>query len=237
MDNQEPAANPAAEPADTPAYEGVTSLDTAPEANTPAVGSNAEPDPIDELTKEALGSDDLANLEPELVEVELDGKKIKVSAEGKDFLLRQADYTRKTMDLAEQRKTFETQRQQFETVAKQSTEELQATFALAQLNSQIDQLSKTPLAGLSQEEINGLRLDLGDLVRQRDDLNHRLNRHFEQKQQAESENIAKSRAAALEEAAKIIPNFGDTRRQELENLAVSLGLPEEVVKGEVSSRP
>ena len=47
------------------------------------------------------------SIEDELEEVEIDGKVIRVSKGHKDHLLRQADYTRKTQEIAEQRKQLE----------------------------------------------------------------------------------------------------------------------------------
>ena len=91
----EQAANPADEPIDV--------VEAAPvEANTPAEGDDVADD-FDDLIKEGLGDDST----PEELEVEFEGKTYKVSPEIKDALLRQADYTKKTMEVAEQRKAYE----------------------------------------------------------------------------------------------------------------------------------
>lgn len=222
----ETAANPAGEEVVATVEDGIETLPNPLEANTPAAGSEPEADPLDDLTKEALGSED-AN--PELVEVEYEGEKFTLPPKLKDALLRQADYTKKTMAVADERKALESERKSFEAIASQTTEELQASAQLLSLNERIEQLSKTPIAGLSQEQINALRLDLQDLTRQRDGLNHRLQSHFQAKQQRESEEIAKSRDECLKKAATEVPNFNDTRRAELEALAVDLGVsPEDV---------
>jgi hypothetical protein len=47
---------------------------------------------------------------PKLVEVEIDGKKVKVEESGKEYLLRQSDYTQKTQAVAEDRKKLESER-------------------------------------------------------------------------------------------------------------------------------
>ena len=52
-----------------------------------------------------------AELEPGLAEVEIDGKTYKLPPELKDGFLRQADYTRKTQELAEQRRRMEAERE------------------------------------------------------------------------------------------------------------------------------
>lgn len=72
--------------------------------------------------------------EPETVEIELDGQKYEVPKELKDHFLRQQDYTRKTMDLADQRRAVEEQQ------AKQAQEaqEYQARAQLQQGYAQLE---------------------------------------------------------------------------------------------------
>lgn len=78
--NEEPAAEPTEEPAEIPAEA----------SETPA-----------ELP---------ASAELDLIDTEYEGKTYKVPKEIKDALLRQSDYTKKTMEVAEQRKAIEAER-------------------------------------------------------------------------------------------------------------------------------
>jgi hypothetical protein len=48
---------------------------------------------------------------PELVQVEIDGKAVRVEKGAENLLMTQKDYTRKTQELAEQRKSLETEKQ------------------------------------------------------------------------------------------------------------------------------
>lgn len=229
MDNEQPAANPVVDaPIDAPiTHDDIIDLDAPQEAGTPA--AEPEVDPLDELAKEALGSVDDANADPELVEIEYEGKTLKVPVEAKDALLRQADYTRKTMDLAEQRRTFEAERGSFTQLATQSVEEFQAHVSLAQLNAQVQQLEQVNIQGMAPEQVNALRLDLQDLTRQRDGLAHNLQTRLSQKAQRESEQLANSRQECLSQVAKDIPNFSDARLAELEKFAIETGVsPEDV---------
>lgn len=97
-----------------------TTLDPGTEVETPEV-ENDEPE-LD---------DDGNPIEPEDEEVDLDDLKLKVPKDQaqkvREAMLRQADYTRKTQELAEQRKAFETERQN---VVQATNEELNA-FAQA----------------------------------------------------------------------------------------------------------
>lgn len=230
MDNEVTAANPADAPEATPVNDDIVDLDAPQEAQTPAEGGDQtpEPDSIEALTKEALGSEEIASPD-ELVEVEYDGQKYKVPAPLKEGVLRQADYTRKTMDLAEQRKAFETEREAIKQTATRTQEEFAAHVQLAKLQDHVQRLEQMDISGMSQEQINAARLDLQDATRRRDGLVSALQRHEAQKAHAESDRIAKLREDCLAAVAKDLPNFNDARRTELDTLAVKVGAsPEEV---------
>lgn len=77
--------------------------------------------------------------EEEFEEIERDGKKYKIPAALKSELLMQADYTRKTQELAETRKAFEAERQ----AAQQADEtEMSVRANLALMDRQIGEFSK-----------------------------------------------------------------------------------------------
>lgn len=78
------------------------------EAPEVADEANAQGDDLDE-TEEGTG-DDADNPDPDLDEIELEGKKYKVPKQLIQERMLQADYTRKTQELAEQRKAAETER-------------------------------------------------------------------------------------------------------------------------------
>lgn len=86
----------------------------------------------------------VADAAPEFAEVEIDGKKYKVQADAKDFLLRQADYTQKTQALAEQRKTLEADRQAIATASQEVMAERVKAHTLAATVKQYDEYFATP---------------------------------------------------------------------------------------------
>lgn len=57
--------------------------------------------------------EDLEPVDPNLVELDIDGEKVRVPAKFKDAYMRHADYTRKTQEVAEQRKSFEAEREAY----------------------------------------------------------------------------------------------------------------------------
>jgi hypothetical protein len=80
---------------------------TAEEIQTEAVETEVEE------TEEVVTDSDSSEQPDDSEEVEYEGEKYKVPKVLKDALLRQADYTKKTQSLAEQRKQFESQQAQF----------------------------------------------------------------------------------------------------------------------------
>ena len=83
--------------------------------------------------------DEVEGAEPEAVEVEYEGKQYKIPPELKDALLRQADYTRKTQEAAEVRKTAEAKLAEAEQHFTVSKEVLEARATLLNVDSQLKQ--------------------------------------------------------------------------------------------------
>lgn len=218
----ETAANPA---------DGEQTVVVAPqtEAQAPAVGETETPD------TQAEGSDLeqlIANPNDEFEEVEVDGKKIKVSPDGKEYLLREADYRRKTMETADLRRSLEAEREQAKALVNRSQEEFQAAVLLTSLQGQIKQYEAIDWPTWMQSDPQGAqaaRWEYDNLVRQHDQVNNALAQHMQQQAQTRSQETAKQRQAAIEAASREIPNFNDTRRTELENFAVKIGFPKELV--------
>ncbi len=228
MDLEQPAANPAEGDVAAPIQEPeVVNLDAqqAPEAeaNTPAVGSD------EDLVKLGLGDPENAP-EPQIIEVEVDGKKIKVSEDGKDFLLRQADYTKKTTEVARERETVQAEKARIEQILHVQEAVINSRATLRALDMQIEQLANTPIGGLPQEQVNAMQARLLQLQAERQEVNADVDAIAQIENQRLSEEYGKQREEALSEAAKIIPNFDDKRRVELETLAVDLGIPKEDVE-------
>lgn len=90
--------------------------------------------------------------EPDVVEIELNGKKYTVPAELKDGYLMQADYTRKTQEVAEIRKTAEVQKAEAETFYNVSQEVLEARAALINVDSQLKRYQELDWRALENED-------------------------------------------------------------------------------------
>lgn len=218
------AANPADDGPVTLPEPGSSMADQA-EATAPAEGSD---DSIEALAKEALGEPDAATPLEE-AEIEWDGIKAKVPAPLKDAFLRHADYTRKTMEVAEQRKALEAE----QTAFKQSASEIAANFQgfvqLATLNAQIQQLASLDTTGWSPEQIQAGAAQLRQLQQQAGQINMALTQTAQTRTRSEQAQFEQARQAAIQEAAARIPNFAEKRRGELEQFAGEMGLPPDAV--------
>ena len=77
----------------------------------------------------------------ELEEIEWDGKQYKIPKPLKGGIMMQADYTRKTQELADQRRSVERTLQEAQQFIKASQEEVQAAAALHSIDAQIKEYS------------------------------------------------------------------------------------------------
>jgi hypothetical protein len=92
-----------------------------------------------ELQPEGEEQPTLEAPEPDVVEIELNGKKYTVPAELKDGYLMQADYTRKTQEAAEIRKAAETRQAEAEKFYNVSQDVLEARATLINVDAQLKQ--------------------------------------------------------------------------------------------------
>lgn len=212
------------ETAANPADDGVVTLSdpiqdassqaASTEATAPAGGTEAD---LESLTKEALGETE-ATPEEE-IEIEYDGETRKLPPKWKDAFLRHQDYTRKTMDLGEQRKAIEQERETVRTAAAQIAQDFQAQVQLHSLQSRIQELQSADTSYWTADEVQAGIAELNALQQQAVGLSG----HLAQRDQHRQASFQQERTKCLSEAAARVPNFSDQRRTELEELAVSVG--------------
>lgn len=89
------------------------------------------------------------NQDDDTEEIEHEGKKFRVPKELKPALLMQADYTRKTQELAEQRRAVEAERTRY---AQANQEHIQGMARLVAMDEQIDAFSKVDWKTLSDTD-------------------------------------------------------------------------------------
>lgn len=166
--------------------------------------------------------------EDEFEEIEVDGKRGKVSKGFKDGYLRQADYTRKTQEAAKEREAIEAERK---TVAEQAqtfqrhTKEVAKFFAI---NEQIEPYEKIDAEGwrrFSEErpaDASAAWIHYQKLKDQRDSLAHELNAQ-EQKWQLESQRESAKRIEDGKKAIAAIPGWNQELDGKLKAHATTYG--------------
>lgn len=102
--------------------------------------NNPAPDEVEEAEELGTsddGTDEGPEPEDDEVEAEYEGKTYKLPKELKDALLRQADYTRKTQEVATERQTIEQQRAEFHENQRQVAETIEIRQAFEQGHTQV----------------------------------------------------------------------------------------------------
>lgn len=165
----------------------------------------------------------------ELAEVELDGKTFKVPAPLKDGYLRQADYTRKTMELATERQAL----QQARTVTEQAMQVMQGLGpVLAEFHdakSKAEQFQKVDWNALYEQDPmlhNKLRLDAQDNLQKLQALGGTLQQAPQALQAMQAQSLAAEVARNAPLAKQWVPDY-EQRREELIQVGRQYGYTDE----------
>lgn len=169
-----------------------------------------------------------------LEEVEFEGKTFNVPKEIKDGLLRHADYTRKTQEVAEIRKTVEARQS-----AVQQTEQLQAAFAqdiahLGALNDRLAPYEKVQdwptYLRTGGAEAQAHYAEMQALRGERDAFAQGLGQKVQQRQAEEQRETAKLIEAGRAELAKHIKGYGPDTLSKLETFAAPFGFSSDEIR-------
>ena len=154
------------------------------EDDAPEVEASEEEAPEEKAESDEPAPEDDANLSEE---IEYEGKAYKVPKELKDAFLRQADYTRKTQEVAETRKAVE-DRQQFleakETLLNHAYQEATELRAIQMQLEQFDSLDWARLAEADMQQAYKLDLQRQELRKQLSEKQSAINAKVTQIQQA-----------------------------------------------------
>ncbi len=162
-------------------------------------------------------------------ETEYEGKKYKVPKELKDALLRQADYTRKTQEVAAEKRQVEQERQRFQAelqVHQQNQQEIGAITAIDQQLAQFGQVNWQAL--MDTDPVQAMKLDrqMRDMQAQRAQLANVIT----QRQQQFSHWQQQQAAAQMEEGQRVlqreIPGWNKELAGKLSEYGKARGYPE-----------
>lgn len=208
MTTESPAVEMTSQPAEAPAIEVIDTFD---------YGNVAEPEVIAPAAQESEGSTDGAAVgeatpEPapvdESEEVDYEGKKYKVDRALKDALMRTADYTRKTQEVAEQRRAVEAREQALAHQAKAQEEYVKEYAQVMAIDGQLNQFAQVNWQELSDTDpvqAQKLWIQYSQLRDAKGGLEASLQQKQQQRTQAEQQR-------AFDEQQKTAKQIEDSRR-------------------------
>ena len=207
--------------------------DPAPEVEDKqavAEGSDTEAE-----TVEAEASEDGTEEEPsapEFVSVEYDGTEYEVPPQLKDALLRHGDYTKKTIEVSEQRKAVEEQADLLEHQAACQQETISDVAAVKAIDQQIEQYAALNWTELYQQDASQagiLNHQKQELESQRQQTINRLDQRQAQFQSQRVEHHAKAVEQGQEVLKKEIDGWSPALGKQIADYGISQGLSAQAV--------
>lgn len=210
------------------------------ENNLPEAAELSQPAP--EQAQPETGSDPTADQSAEpgeqsaevFEEVEYEGKKYALPPELKDAILRQADYTRKTQELAQTRQQAEQTFAQQQARIEAERANIQAVARLTALDERLQQYAGVDWQGLSQTDPVRAQQEFFQYQQLKDSRSQfvaQIQQHEGQRAMQEQQETARQLQQANEALSREIKGWSPDYAQSLREVAKSLGAKEEQLNG------
>jgi hypothetical protein len=195
----------------------------------PEIGS----DPTADQSNDTDG--DTQGVDPEVFEeVEYEGKKYALPPELKDAILRQADYTRKTQELAQTRQQAEQTFAQQQARIEAERANIQAVARLTALDDRLQQYAGVDWQSLSQTDPVRAQQEFFQYQQLKDSRTQfvaQIQQHESQRAMQEQQETARQLQDANEALSREIKGWSPEYAQSLREVAKSLGAKEEQLNG------
>jgi len=195
----------------------------------PEIGSDPTADQSDNTDGDTQGVD------PEVFEeVEYEGKKYALPPELKDAILRQADYTRKTQELAQTRQQAEQTFAQQQARIEAERANIQAVARLTALDDRLQQYAGVDWQSLSQTDPVRAQQEFFQYQQLKDSRQQfvaQIQQHEGQRAMQEQQETARQLQEANEALSREIKGWSPEYAQSLREVAKSLGAKEEQLNG------
>jgi len=167
--------------------------------------------------------------EPDLFDLEYQGEHFQVPTKLKDAFMKNEDYTRKTQELAEQRRSLD----QVNELAKGRAFEAAFNDSVANelremslIESYLAQASKQDWSSLTTDQILRQKLELDQIKERRETLKSAVAEKRTQFDNQVQTRLKEAKSKARELASKAIPNFTDETDKSVRSYAATRGLSE-----------
>lgn len=215
----------------------------------------AAPEPEPQVQPEALSEQPATEEAPaqeapeaqpieDLAEVDYEGEKLKVPSKIKDALLRQADYTRKTQEIAEKRRVVEDRERTLLQTLQLSEQLAPALGQLQQMDQQIQAIQQALTPQLEEGDplrFNSLGTKLTMLLNQRQNFAQGLQGYqqqlVQQMTQARQKALNEKLQDALPKVQQAIKGFSPETGKQVAEYAKSSGLSQEEIEFASFSAP
>lgn len=180
-----------------------------------------------------------AEAQPEVVEVEFGGKSYQVPPELKDALMAQTDYTKKTTEVAEQKRLMELDAAQIKAARLERTFETSAKediLGMQKIDFQIEQYKSIDATGLTSDQLWQLSRTIDGLKEQRAAMSEKLTGKYNQFRDEQNKLIAETKIKAQDIAAKSIPNWSEATQKQLRDYGTSIGFGAEEISSVTDPR-
>ena len=195
----------------------------------PEIGSDPTADQSDNTDGDTQGVDPEA-----FEEVEYEGKKYALPPELKDAILRQADYTRKTQELAQTRQQAEQTFAQQQARIEAERANIQAVARLTALDERLQQYAGVDWDSLSQSNGELAQREFMKYQQLKDSRTQfvaQIQQHESQRAMQEQQETARQLQEANEALSREIKGWSPDYAQSLREVAKSLGAKEEQLNG------
>lgn len=176
----------------------------------------------EDLQEEDSSLDESEEIEEELEDWEHEGKQYKVPKALKPNLMMQADYTRKTQELANQRREIEAQREAIYREAQEQQEEIQAHARLHYIGDrlqQYEQVNWREFADTDPVSAQKAWFEFSQLKEEADAVKNYLGHRSQVKQIESQRDYVKRIEEGNAVLSKDIPNWGDDLKRQLVEFA------------------
>jgi hypothetical protein len=178
---------------------------------------------------EAESAPETEGVESDLAELDWEGEKYRVPSKLKDAFMRNEDYTRKSQDLAEQRRSVEQVReiaQQAQVSAAFNDSIAQESQQLSVIDAYMQQATKVDWSQMSTDQMLRHKVEIDSVKEQRSAIVQALNEKRAKFQDEFKAKMSGLRLKSRELASKAISGFSEKTEAEMRTYAIGEGLTE-----------
>lgn len=160
-------------------------------------------------------------------ELEHDGQKYRIPKELKPLLMMQSDYTKKTQELADQRRSFEAHQNQVNQIIQQNFTDASKVVAMDERLASFKAVDWTTLSNQNPLQAQQLWFEFQQLKENRDTLANSVIAREQSRINQERELTAQRLAEGNAQLAKEIPGWSNELKSKLVAFAISNGINEQ----------